>query len=163
MDEKIKVPRWFDEWAKEVAKNHPLLAGDSESTESFIKQILINKVLQQDWARTFTGEQRSVPDPSNEASFYSEGRGEWVGNHKFKLIKAIIDGYDVEEEKGYVRMSQTNREDGSCQYTRYDNGRYFARTSYYPEANVITRSQYDDAPAWVRACKFVPVESGDEE
>lgn len=164
MTKKIKVPRWFDRWAVDVGQEY----GDNHFTcrGNGVKEVLVSKILLQGIGKNFSDDPGCFPKcsgytPYAEKEYFTAERALYVARNKFDLIKAIIDGYEVEEQKGYVKLDRTKDIHGNVLYAAIaeSNGRWCVSVRKYS----ITRSRYDNAPAWVKACKFTPVESEGED
>ena len=94
MKELVEVPKWFDDWVQVVYNSRDAVKGDEE-----IKQILINKIIQQGHNSNFTSPALSVGSISKEddKDFYTPKNQMYVYNHKLELVRAIIDGYTVKK------------------------------------------------------------------
>lgn len=141
MGEKIKVPRWFDEWVKTVFENCWNTSHDASDDGARIETI----------DRIIHG--------------YSGSHQEYLDKHRLELVKTMVCGYEVEKEKGYVKLDGSDDADYWPMYaTKMPNGAWRATSKGHNGApgDYCTRSEYDSAPAWVKACEWVPIENGSE-
>ena len=87
MSEKVKVPKWFDDWYTNLnVGNHC----------TSVQEFAIYKLSRQGWGYQFfysiseTGDEDSLLIDNSKAAFY-------VLNHKLELISAVINGYEIDE------------------------------------------------------------------
>lgn len=107
--EKIKVPKWFDKIYKELEYSVRFNWGVLDAEQS-TKLILVNAIAHQGFVSVWTDtvmEEVRIPTSDLKKMIIEneENKIDYVEKHKFDLIKAIIDGYEVEEEK-YVVVSK---------------------------------------------------------
>ncbi|WP_054645422.1 hypothetical protein [Secundilactobacillus oryzae] len=97
---------------------------------------------------------------------------------RFRFIKAIVNGYEVEEQKYVLPMEGTvekfpgayRGETAQEQLYAYNDG-YRWRINYHlipkpaskDKVETVTQSQIDNAPAWVKAINPVPIEEADDD
>jgi hypothetical protein len=93
MSEKVKVPKWFDEWYKSFDN---IIRENNDKRLYYISRIGFGFLLHD-------GDDKEM---SYECS-------EYAGKNSEKLIRAILDGYEVEPE--YIEVSPVNA------YERYLN------------------------------------------
>lgn len=112
MKELVEVPKWFDDWVQVVYNSSDAVKGVDE-----IKQILINKIIQQGHNSNFTSPALSVGSISKEddKDFYTPKNQMYVYNHKLELVRAIIDGYTV-KNLYEIKLPDLITADGEHQY-----------------------------------------------
>ncbi|WP_137598212.1 DUF1642 domain-containing protein [Paucilactobacillus kaifaensis] len=143
--EKVKVPKWFDEWYHEND-------GNDKNDVECIRILSVSDKLY--WLN------------GNEINQSLENKD------RTKFIQAIIDGYEVEQEKRYVLpMEGTELTDGSMKSKpriaylvpdeinpRWNTKALFQATAEKNPTFQVAQSQLDNAPDWVKAIKPVEVE-----
>jgi hypothetical protein len=160
MSEKVKVPKWFDEWF------HHVYEASCATTFEEAKPFAISKIMQHDLSNSenqFTEPALGLWGAGRDSEFWTPGRARYVYTHKLYLTKALIDGYEIEKEKGYVMLEDTTvmfSEDEGGDGNEWSLYAYFAAGVWgvKDRPTVVTQSEYDNAPAWVKACDFVPIE-----
>ena len=82
-----------------------------------------------------------------------------------RLIKAILDGYEVEKEKRYlVKMKGLNEDNSYLNYDSVDDEWYFTDAENGPAVGTHhTRKQLEEAGfGWVFDCEGIKVEEVEE-
>lgn len=149
MTEKVKVPDWFDKWYRSISK-------DGLNDIQLIRLI----------SNLTSGKIKFLDEDASKFQIYSVN-----SNERLKFIKAIINGYEVEEQKFVLPMEGTS-DDGTISesvlyaFQEKSTGRWFTsiRRAKLPELGnylEVTQSQLDGAPAWVKAIKPVPIDDPD--
>ncbi|MBC1331082.1 DUF1642 domain-containing protein [Listeria booriae] len=82
----VVVPQWFDDAYKEVIEYN---------WNEYAQKALLHFI-----ARTGFGNQFSIVE-SDGTQQYCEGATDYVREHRFDLIRAVLDGYTVEKEALY--------------------------------------------------------------
>lgn len=109
MTELVTAPKWFDNIYKELENSIRFNWGVSDAHVS-AKSILLNAIAHQGFVSVWTDtvlEETRLPNSHLKKLIMEneEEKIEYVEKHRFDLIKAIIDGYEVEEDK-YVVVSK---------------------------------------------------------
>ena len=80
-----------------------------------------------------------------------------------RLIKAILDGYEVEKEKRYrISMPKTRNYMNNAQFLCEKDGKIFWCGEWYPFRTKFTRKQLEEAGlGWVFSCEGVEIEEVD--
>lgn len=109
MTELVTAPKWFDNIYKELENSIIFNWGVSDAHVS-AKSILLNAIAHQGFVSVWTDtvlEETRLPNSHLKKLIMEneEEKIEYVEKHRFDLIKAIIDGYEVEEDK-YVVVSK---------------------------------------------------------
>lgn len=92
MSEKVKVPAWFDKWYRSVGSN-----GWSNNRQ----ENSVFKIARQGYGYDFYDD---IDDCEVNQIDVNKVDREYVKQHKLELIKAVIDGYEVEEPKYRVKI-----------------------------------------------------------
>ena len=122
MTEKVKVPKWFDEWYKSFEKSW---RGNDDARLYYISRMGFGFFLED-------GE-------NNEMNMECV---EYVEKNKEKLIRAILDGYEVEEE--YIEVSPIKAYEG-----------------YFNNREVFHKRKYDSKYYSVNVRDFIPADIKD--
>lgn len=90
--------------------------------------------------------------------YYADGfYHHWDEDEVVTCIEAIIHGYDLINRKGTVALAGSEKAPYGQLHVKYSNGNWTTVPSCYEKQPVIYESDYKDAPAWVKACKWVPI------
>lgn len=148
MDKLVEVPKWFDDWVQVVYNSSDAVKGVDE-----IKQILINKIIQQGHNSNFTSPALSVGSLNREDDndFYTPKNQMYVYNHKLELVRAIIDGYTV-KDLYEIRLPDLITTDGEHQYLSAtkdtDPTLYFASRKNNSLKQTFTKRELDYIPQY---------------
>lgn len=100
---KVKVPKKFDEWFNQI---------NDAGFHATKKEIAVHLISRLGWGHNFTGH------PSEQA-VYDETLKGWIAENKERAFRAVLDGYEVEEEPKYW----IRRNDGYLSFVTFS---YFA-------------------------------------
>lgn len=147
MSELIEVPKWFDDIYKEVVKIIKNEFSYSSEPEDTANELLIKVISNQGYDHFWTDDLIiEIITPSVALkSMIRDGEQEkieYVNHNKINLIKAIVNGYRVKEDK-YLVVSTNDYEStawsiGETTLT-YSNNISKARHLYYEDDNQLER------------------------
>lgn len=144
MSEKVKVPVWFDQWLSDH---------DNTNRIELIKAIINNA--------------------NEKISLIVNDKAHPVADQdKLKFISAILNGYEVEEQRFVLLMEGTaitysgGKPYAKIYASRMADGRWNTFTVFdstgetmFDKKLFVTESDLENAPAWVKAITPVPVDS----
>lgn len=148
MKELVEVPKWFDDWVQVVYNSSDAVKGDDE-----VKQILINKIIQQGYNASFTSPALSVGSLNREdgKDFYTPKNQMYVYNHKLELVHAIINGYTV-KNLYEIKLPDLITINGEHQYLSAtkdtDPTLYFASRKNNSLKQTFTKRELDHIPQY---------------
>ncbi len=100
---------------------------------------------------------------NNDIEFKGLTEGFREFKNRKRLIKAILDGYEVEEEKRYSVKIKGKIEENLLVYGLGINRYFFARTYGSSKRNEHTRKQLEEADfGWVFDCEGIEIEEVEE-
>lgn len=132
----IEVPKWFDDWYKQI--------GDVYKYEGYdVEDVAIFALGRHGFGHLFT----SPIDGKNQKWKKDSLQLDYVIDHRKELIKAIIDGYTVKKVQKYeVRLKNLQTSDGEPQYlskkSSYSSSFFASRRNN----KLIQEFEYDEIP-----------------
>lgn len=134
----IEVPKWFDDWYKQIGDVY----------EGYVvESVAIFALARQGFGYSFSSPILDKNQKWDENTLQSE----YVIDHRKELIKAIIDGYTVKKIQKYeVRLKSLRTSDGEPQYLSkkpsYPSNFFASRRNN----KLIQKFEYDEIPDYYK-------------
>lgn len=133
---RVKVPLWFANWVMAIVSD-----GESLIT-------IIAKILQQGCGHSFAESAEYSNSDHTEYEFITHERVRYVYHHKFDLIDAVINGYEIIDQVFEIPLPDLQTSDGAQQYLSYnrENSSYFASRKNAELQQSYTNAELEQVP-----------------
>ncbi|MBC1286930.1 DUF1642 domain-containing protein [Listeria booriae] len=121
----VVAPQWFDDAYKELTKYN---------WDEYAQKVLLHFI-----ARTGFGNQFSIVE-SDGTQQYCEGATDYVRDNRFDLIRAVLDGYEVEKEPLYEIVIV----DGEDRQLLFGEDAYTFQVRYESESHESWKKRYSE-------------------
>ncbi|MBC1209497.1 DUF1642 domain-containing protein [Listeria booriae] len=121
----VVVPQWFDDAYKEVIEYN---------CKKYAQKVLLHFI-----TRTGFGNHFSIVE-SGGTQQYCEGATDYVRDHRFDLIRAVLDGYEVEKEPLYEIVIV----DGEDRQLLFEEDAYTFHVRYESMNHDIWKKRYSE-------------------